>query len=556
MKFTLTILATLLLSTMKISAQEKLFTYDGIFSAPSTEKITKATRLKLDRSVLTRLFNEQRTEIRIELPLSEGPVVLHLKKANLFSKGFSVIESGAYSTVPYTPGYHLQGIIEGEERSFAAISIFSDFVGGVISYRGYNYNIALANNTNDRSDNSYVVYSDEHFDAPVQTCYTEDMNLQPGDVQRDISRAAFVGCPVDIYIETGYKMLQTLGSEQAVMDYLTILFNCVQTLYNNENIQLQLREVLVWSSPEPEYAMTTTAAALTSIRGRIGASGFNGDLMHYLTFTSLGGGRAALNGLCNPGMGGRCAVSGSLLVNYAAFPNYSFTVNVITHETGHNIGSNHTHNCSWPGGAIDNCYTTEGGCPPGPAPVNGGTVMSYCHLTATRINFANGFGPLPGDLIRSKVSDASLFGCICDCASIEMDVTKQDIGCGNPTGSASVTVTAGTGPFTYQWSNGATGSSVSSLVPGTYYVTVTGSTPNCKVIKGFKILSSGDATVVSLSPSPATVTRCLNDSYTLTASVTPSGTYSYQWFDQNGAIPGATSTSYTASSATAGTSTY
>ena len=49
---------------------------------------------------------------------------------------------------------------------------------------------------------------------------------------------------------------------------------------------------------------------------------------------------------------------------------------VITHETGHNLGSNHTQWCGWPGGAIDNCYDTEGNCEPGPAPVNGGTMMS------------------------------------------------------------------------------------------------------------------------------------------------------------------------------------
>ncbi len=556
MKFTITILVTFLLSVLKVSAQEKLFFYEGIYNASPPAVITKATKLRLDRLVLTRLHSTQAEEVKIEIPFENTSIVLNLKKAKLFSKQFQVIESNTLSVVPYTPGYHLRGVVEGEESSVVAISVFDDFVAGIISFRGQNYNLAVANNVNDHSDNNYVIYSDHDFDAPVQTCDTEDDNNSPIVINEDIARSAYVGCPVDIYMEAGYKMLLTLGSTQGVMDYLTILFNCVQTLYSNENILVQLREVLVWNGPEPEYLHTTTAAALTSMRSRIGASGFNGDLAHYVTFTQLGGGRAALDGLCNPGMGGKCAVSGSLLVNYAAFPNYSFTVNVITHETGHNIGTGHTHSCSWPGGAIDDCYTTEGGCPPGPTPTNGGTIMSYCHLTASRINFANGFGPLPGNLIRSKVSDASLFGCICDCASIEMDVTKQDIGCGNPTGSASVTVTAGTGPFTYQWSNGATGSSVSSLAPGTYYVTVTGSTPNCKVIKGFKILSSGDATVVSLSPSPASVTRCLNDSYTLTASVTPAGTYSYQWFDQNGAIPGATSTSYTASSATAGTSTY
>ena len=80
---------------------------------------------------------------------------------------------------------------------------------------------------------------------------------------------------------------------------------------------------------------------------------------------------------------------------------------------GHNLGSPHTQSCSWVGGALDNCYTTEGGCAPGPAPTNGGTIMSYCHLTSYGINFNNGFGTQPGNLIRSKVNGAT---CLTACS--------------------------------------------------------------------------------------------------------------------------------------------
>lgn len=46
-------------------------------------------------------------------------------------------------------------------------------------------------------------------------------------------------------------------------------------------------------------------------------------------------------------------------MTYSNFPNYSWTVEVVTHELGHNIGSSHTQSYSWPGGAIDNCYETK-----------------------------------------------------------------------------------------------------------------------------------------------------------------------------------------------------
>src|SRR5690606_7584715 len=118
-------------------------------------------------------------------------------------------------------------------------------------------------------------------------------------------------------------------------------------------------------------------------------------------------------------------------------------------------------------------------------------------------NFANGFGPLPGNLIRSKVMSASsggAFSCICDCEELEIDINAYDIGCANSTGAAKVVITGGTGPFTYEWSNGATGDSISGLTEGHYYVTVTGASPDCKVIRYFRIDEIGNATNVELSP--------------------------------------------------------
>ena len=53
-------------------------------------------------------------------------------------------------------------------------------------------------------------------------------------------------------------------------------------------------------------------------------------------------------------------------------------------------------------------------------------------------------------------------------------ITKQDVLCfGSNTGSASVSATGGMTPYTYSWSNGATTQSISSLLAGTYNVTVT-----------------------------------------------------------------------------------
>lgn len=544
-KYRLLVMAVLFF--IKAEAQQyQLFNYDGAYIAGKNDPVKKGSRLVLDRNELTWMYNTKPARVEIILPLDNRTLVLDLKKAKLFSENVNFILASTLKNIPYEEGYYLQGNLKGEENSVAAISIFKDHLGGIVSFGGKTYDLVLANNDNQFSSDNYVLYAQEDCTLPRPQCFTPDENNPKYDTPISTERPLVdVGCPVDIYFEVAYRTYQLQGnSVQNALNYFSILFNSMQALFANENVRVQIREIKVWDLPDPENSYTTTSDVFDSFSIRMGG-GFNGDLAHYTTQKSLGGGLAYLDILCSSLPSRQIAVSGNLITNYPPLPNYSFTINVLVHETGHNLGSPHTHSCTWPGGAIDNCYTTEGGCAPGPAPVNGGTIMSYCHLNFTvGVNFANGFGPLPGSRIRSRLTTAQTQGCNCDCGNIKVEVTTQDIACGNPTGTATAVVTDGAGPFTYEWSNGATTASVTGLTAGTYYVTVTGSAPNCKVIKAFKILNAGNALIVNLSPTATNITRCPGESYPVSVSVNPSGTYTYQWYRNAIAIPGATSINY------------
>ena len=236
---------------------------------------------------------------------------------------------------------------------------------------------------------------------------------------------------VNIYFELDYDLYKEKGSVNAATNFISGIFNSVQTLYANDGINVAMSEAFVWTKNDG-YGTSSTTNALTSFRSK--RKNFNGDIAHLVSRGApKNGGIAWVDGLCTSYNYAYSWINGS----YKNFPTYSWTVNVITHETGHVLGSPHTHNCSWPGGAIDNCYSPEpsGGstCSSGPSPSGGGTIMSYCHLTSYGINFNKGFGELPAKLIRNMISNA---GCLSSCSGItETTPTCSDgVQNGNETG--------------------------------------------------------------------------------------------------------------------------
>lgn len=102
---------------------------------------------------------------------------------------------------------------------------------------------------------------------------------------------------------------------------------------------------------------------------------------------------------------------------------------------------------------------------------------------------------------------------------------------GSSDGSASVSATGGTPPYTYEWSNGETTASISGLTAGPYAYTVTDAN-GCTKEGGLSVLSLVTPLVVSLE---RTLVDCFGDS-TGTASLSTTGgtpPYSYSW--SNGA---------------------
>lgn len=378
----------------------------------------------LQEEVAAEMISTHAPFAELKIPYGDVTIVAEVYPVQIFADGFSVQSpDGAITYDTQTRSIQYRGIIKDDPNSLVAISIFTDHMEGVIAGENTG-NLVCAPL---KSGNVHVLYYDRNLSiANPINCSTPDPVAFHYPEVTDAKMEALDPC-VKVYIEADFEMYEDEGGATETADYIVSFFNVVSTLYANELINTVISEIFVWTTADP-YPTTSSFDALDeflTVRTE-----FNGDIAHLVTYDDENlGGVAWVDILCYEPLS---YAYSNIYSYFSDFPTYSWTVEVFTHEMGHNLGSPHTQNCEWPGGAIDNCWTTEGGCAPGPEPVDGGTIMSYCHLTGYGINFANGFGPLPGDLIRDKVDAAACLGA-CDlpplndwpCAAIEIPVNGE-----------------------------------------------------------------------------------------------------------------------------------
>ncbi len=156
---------------------------------------------------------------------------------------------------------------------------------------------------------------------------------------------------------------------------------------------------------------------------------------------------------------------------------------------------------------------------------------SYVWSSADTDNMIDGLEPGTYDV---TVTDAS--GCtdvasvtVDDSSSPEVAVGSSPTMCGGNNGGASASVSEGTAPYTYLWSNGSTASFIGGLVAGTYSVTVTDA-EGCTA-EGSTMVDDSDAPTISLDSEHTT---CGENNGSATANVTEGeAPYIYAW--SNGA---------------------
>ena len=369
--------------------------------------------LEVNETYWNLILDTHPTHLEISIPYEGEVLQLSLNEAD-FMRDLTIRTSSGndlnYNEVSRSIYY--QGTFEGYANSHFALSILNNEIIGIGSIPGKgDLNLGkLENNEEYIFLSEAAIGTDNPFQCNTADDYESEM-WEVGHTPRTGKAMKSPGDCVGVYFEVDHDIFLDKGGVVEAADYITALFNEVQFIYSEDGINVYISDIFVWDEVSP-YDGITSMSTLLDLFGTE-TTVWDGDIGHFVSYRG-GGGLAWVDILCNAQYY-RKAIS-DINSTFAEVPVFSWSVEVVTHEMGHNLGSPHTHACFWNGTmtAIDGCGPSAGydeGCD-APLP-SSGTVMSYCHLVGgVGIDLALGLGTQPAEHIQDRIAAAAcLDGC-------------------------------------------------------------------------------------------------------------------------------------------------
>ncbi|MEO6188989.1 MAG: hypothetical protein ABIO44_00100, partial [Saprospiraceae bacterium] len=207
----------------------------------------------MTQSELLTLKNNSKQIIKSHINLTLGkPSDIKLNPNDFFENDFKCFTESneGITQITIDKGTHFQGSINNEPNSSISMSIVGDQIQGLM-YTS--------------SDNQYLIHSEStvdqgifiHFDKNLRNqthafeCGTDDW-LHYIDNKSDLKSRTKESCKrAKISVRADYDLyLKFNKNPQLVTNYITNLFNQINTIYRREEIQISLSEIIINITPD------------------------------------------------------------------------------------------------------------------------------------------------------------------------------------------------------------------------------------------------------------------------------------------------------------------
>ena len=225
--------------------------------------------------------------LNMELMSPTGELIqvkLERIKGALDNASIVLASSGKLVNVPNS--VHYKGYITDKPDSKVGVSILESEVMGVFSWGGASYTLGKLK-TNPKTENAHIFYKNNNLllDFPDLCHVTADHDLS--EKSPSSSKSSNTDNCVHMYFEVTHDIFLDKGDLPSTLDYINGALSQVKILFDNEEINWEVQEVLVWDVPDP-YDGPSSGDYLTQFRNELNGN-YNGDLAHLLGYGGGGG---------------------------------------------------------------------------------------------------------------------------------------------------------------------------------------------------------------------------------------------------------------------------